>query len=98
AIRDEHSCAPEPHQLLGESHGTDTDHLSREENVRLHARHHDLGHARHLLLEYAAQDVLAIQHDHHVEQERDHEAEDRAHEPAAAAPALVDAFGRHVYP
>ena len=72
------------------------ENFSGEQDVGLHARHHDFGHAGHFLLEHAAHDVLPVEHDHHVQHKRDHGAENEAHDPAVAAPAFVEADGFEV--
>ena len=56
---------------------------------RRHARHDHLGDTRRLLLQHAAQNVLPVEQDRHVEQERDRAGEDDARRPRSAAPWSV---------
>jgi hypothetical protein len=84
--------------LLRQADGADAEHLAGEQDLRTHAGDHDLGDARHLFLEHAAQHVLAVDHDREVKEERDTDREERADLSRAAAPLLRDPLGRHADP
>jgi hypothetical protein len=92
---DQESRGDDPDHLLRQADGADAEYLAGEQDLRADAGDHDLRDARHLLLEHAAEDVLAVDHDREVEEERDADREERPDLPRAAASLLGDPLGRH---
>lgn len=87
----------EPRHHLCHGHGARAKNLSREQDIRLDARDHQLRDAVRLLLRHAAQDALPVDGDHRVENQRDSVAKKHARHGAGVFLATIgDLFGYRV--
>ena len=69
---------------------TDADDLAREQDLRTDTADHDFGHACGFLFDDAAQHCLAVDDQHRVEQERDHQSNHTVASPGPFAPLVAE--------